>query len=205
MRHQILLELQEKIFSSLQLLDQDTKKEDLTEIQHFIENELNIVITKSFSEYKKESKIKYLKNILNKPIRVCGMVKNENEPGGGPFWVREKSGAISLQIVESAQIDLQNEQQAHIFQSATHFNPVDIVCGLKNYKNKKFNLSKFIDLESGFIVEKSKDGIQYKTYELPGLWNGAMANWITVFIEVPLATFNPVKTVNDLLKPNHQA
>jgi hypothetical protein len=200
-----LLELQEKIFSSLQLLNRpDPSKESITEIQYFIENELNIVITNSFSDYKKESKIKYLKTILNKPIRVCGMVKNENEPGGGPFWVREKSGNISLQIVESAQIDLQNEQQAHIFQLATHFNPVDIVCGLKNHKGKKFNLPDFIDIEGGFIVEKSKDGIQYKAYELPGLWNGAMAHWTTVFIEVPLATFNPVKTVNDLLKPNHQ-
>ncbi|WP_300568292.1 DUF4301 family protein [Flavobacterium sp.] len=200
-----LLELQGKIFSSLALLDQlEINKEDILEIQHFIENELNVMIASNFSDYKKEGKVKYLKTILDKPIRVCGMVKNENEPGGGPFWVREKNGNLSLQIVESSQINLKNEHQAHIFQSATHFNPVDIVCGLKNYKGEKFDLSDFIDPNSGFIVEKSKNGIPYKAYELPGLWNGAMANWITIFIEVPLATFNPVKTVNDLLKPNHQ-
>ncbi len=201
-----LLEIQEKIFNSLQALDNsEINRENIYEIQHFIENELNIETDTNFSEFKRESKIKYLKNILNKPIRVCGMVKNENEPGGGPFWVREKNGTISLQIVESSQIDLQNEQQIQLFNSATHFNPVDIVCGLKNYKGEKFNLIDFIDENSGFVVEKSKNGIQYKAYELPGLWNGAMANWTTIFIEVPLATFNPVKTVNDLLKPNHQA
>jgi hypothetical protein len=201
-----LLELQEKIFSSLRLLDNvNINKEDISEIQHFIEHELNVEITGAFSEYKKESKIKHLKSLLDRPIRVCGMVKNENEPGGGPFWVREKTGAISLQIVESSQIDLQNEHQVNILKSATHFNPVDIICGLKNYLGEKFTLNHFIDQNSGFIVEKSKSGLEYKAYELPGLWNGAMAHWITVFIEVPLATFNPVKTVNDLLKPNHQA
>lgn len=201
-----LLELQEKIFSSLRLLDHaDINKEDLFEIQHFIEHELNVTITTAFSEYKKESKTKHLKSLLDRPIRVCGMVKNENEPGGGPFWIREKTGSISLQIVESSQIDLQNEHQMYILKSATHFNPVDIVCGLKNYRGKKFHLDHFIDQNSGFIVEKSKNGVQYKAYELPGLWNGAMAHWTTVFIEVPLSTFNPVKTVNDLLKPNHQA
>ncbi|MGH2667317.1 DUF4301 family protein [Flavobacterium sp.] len=201
-----LVELQKKTFRNLQQLENsEIKKEDVLKIQHFIENDLNIKTSSDFDEYKKDSKIKHLKSILNKPIRVCGMVKNENEPGGGPFWVREKNGNISLQIVESSQIDLQNEHQSHIFKSATHFNPVDIVCGLKNNQGKKFNLNDFIDHESGFIVEKSKNSVQYKAYELPGLWNGAMANWITVFIEVPLATFNPVKTVNDLLKPNHQA
>ncbi|MEO8515389.1 MAG: DUF4301 family protein [Flavobacterium sp.] len=200
-----LLEIQKKIFSSLHSLDNlDINREDIYEIQHFIETELNVEIHNNFSEFKRESKIKYLKTLLNRPIRICGMVKNENEPGGGPFWVREKTGAISLQIVESSQIDLQNEQQIQLFNSATHFNPVDIVCGIKNHKGEKFNLIDFIDENSGFIVEKSKNGIRYKAYELPGLWNGAMANWTTIFIEVPLATFNPVKTVNDLLKPNHQ-
>ena len=132
------------------------------------------------------------------------MVKNEGEPGGGPFWVKDDDGKISLQIVESSQIDLTNEKQVAILNNATHFNPVDLVCSIKNYKNEKFNLLDFIDENTGFIVDKNKNGKPLKAYELPGLWNGAMAKWTTIFVEVPLATFNPVKTVNDLLKPAHQ-
>jgi hypothetical protein len=132
------------------------------------------------------------------------MVKNEGEAGGGPFWVRDSNGFISLQIVESSQVDLQNPIQANILKQSTHFNPVDLVCGIRNYKNDKFNLTDFTDPKSGFIVEKNKNGHLVKSYELPGLWNGAMANWISLFVEVPLITFNPVKTVNDLLKPAHQ-
>jgi hypothetical protein len=200
-----LIDLQNKIFNYLNWLDNPSISEkDSEEIQNFITKTLNIQLSNSYNDFKKESQIKHLQFILERPIRVCGMVKNENEPGGGPFWIRDKAGKVSLQIVESSQIDHQNENQVQIFQSSTHFNPVDIVCGLKNYKNIKFNLLDFVDNESGFIVEKSKNGINYKAYELPGLWNGAMANWITIFIEVPLETFNPVKTVNDLLKYNHQ-
>ena len=132
------------------------------------------------------------------------MVKNEGEPGGGPFWVRNNEGAISLQIVESSQVDLSNEEQKNILNSATHFNPVDLVCGIKNYKKELFDLDQFVDNDSGFIVEKTVAGKNIKAYELPGLWNGAMAKWLTIFVEVPLFTFNPVKTVNDLLKPAHQ-
>ena len=132
------------------------------------------------------------------------MVKNEGEPGGGPFWVKEIDGKRSLQIVESSQIDLENPAQKKILASSTHFNPVDLVCATKNYKGEKFDLTQFIDHNSGFIVEKTKNGKPIKAYELPGLWNGAMAKWITIFVEVPLITFNPVKTVNDLLKPPHQ-
>ena len=132
------------------------------------------------------------------------MVKNEGEPGGGPFWIKNKKGAVSLQIVESSQVNLKDKKQAKIMDSATHFNPVDLVCGVKNYKNEKFNLNDFIDHDSGFIVEKNSAGKNIKGYEYPGLWNGAMANWLTVFVQVPLITFNPVKTVNDLLKPAHQ-
>ncbi len=200
-----LLEIQNTIFSNLEKLNENFIDEDLlNEIQIFTENKLNISFSKEFKNYKKQSQIDYIKSILNRPIRVCGMVKNENEPGGGPFWIRDHEGNKSLQIVESSQIDIMNENQVRIFKSATHFNPVDIVCGLKNYKNEKFNLLDFVDNNSGFIVEKSKNGINYKAYELPGLWNGAMAKWITIFVEVPLSTFNPVKTVNDLLKTNHQ-
>ena len=200
-----LLEIQKTIFSNLENINKDSVDNNLIkEAQIFIENKLNISFSEGFKDYKKESQIKYINDILNRPIRVCGMVKNENEPGGGPFWVRDIEGNISLQIIESSQIDTLNDNQVQIFKSATHFNPVDIVCGLKNYKGEKFDLLQYVDSNSGFIVDKSKNGINYKAYELPGLWNGAMAKWITIFIEVPLSTFNPVKTVNDLLKTNHQ-
>ena len=132
------------------------------------------------------------------------MVKNEGEPGGGPFWVRDEKGRQTLQIVESSQIDLNNKIQAKILKSATHFNPVDIVCGIYDYKGNKFNLTDFVDPKTAFITEKTKNGETIKAFELPGLWNGAMSKWTTIFIEVPLETFNPVKTVNDLLKPSHQ-
>ncbi len=132
------------------------------------------------------------------------MVKNEGEPGGGPFWVKSENGTISLQIVESAQIDTENKQQKNILKKATHFNPVDIVCSIKNYKGHKFNLLNFIDPNTGFISSKTRLGKNLKALELPGLWNGAMSNWNTLFIEVPLSTFNPVKNVNDLLKSSHQ-
>jgi Domain of unknown function (DUF4301) len=200
-----LIYFQELVFQNIKILESDSVSDkNIMNIRNFIENSLKIEISEDFTDFKNESQIKYLKNILDRPIRVCGMVKNENEPGGGPFWIRDQSGNCSLQIVESSQVDLENEQQLLVFKSATHFNPVDIVCGLKNYMSEKFNLLEFIDQNSGFIVDKSKNGINYKAYELPGLWNGAMANWITIFIEVPLTTFNPVKIVNDLLKPNHQ-
>ena len=141
---------------------------------------------------------------LNRPIRVCGMVKNEGEPGGGPFWVNGASGNASLQIVESAQVNKADEEQSEIFSVSTHFNPVDIVCAVKNYKGEKFDLLKYRDPETGFISEKSHEGQSIRAMELPGLWNGSMSDWNTVFVEVPLETFNPVKTVNDLLREQHQ-
>ncbi|GAA4759858.1 MULTISPECIES: DUF4301 family protein [Flavobacterium] len=201
----ILLEIQSKVFDYLKTLE-NTKVESykIEEIKNFVIKELHIKINSDFDEFKEQSQIKILQQFLDRPIRVCGMVKNENEPGGGPFWVKDRKGNTTLQIVESAQIDLKNKQQKAILNSSTHFNPVDLVCGLKNYKGGKFNLLEFTDPETGFVVEKSKNGISYKAYELPGLWNGSMANWITLFVEVPLETFNPVKTVNDLLKSSHQ-
>ena len=132
------------------------------------------------------------------------MVKNEGEPGGGPFWVSNQKGEISLQIVETSQIDLRDPGQRKILESSTHFNPVDLVCGIKNQRGKHFDLHHFIDPSTGFISIKSKDGRQLKAQELPGLWNGAMADWITLFVEVPITTFNPVKTVNDLLREQHR-
>ena len=130
------------------------------------------------------------------------MVKNEGEPGGGPFFVKNKNGQTSLQIVETSQINPNDSNQKEIYKSATHFNPVDIVCSVSNYKNIPFNLLDFTDPDTGFISIKSKYGIEIKALELPGLWNGGMAKWITIFAEVPLITFNPVKTINDLLRKN---
>lgn len=177
------------------------------------------LIDKSFAFYKEELNgylgdgvkklsIKEKKNrifdLLNRPIRVCGMVKNTGAPGGGPFWVEDENGEKSLQIVEQSQIDLEDNEQLKIFESSTHFNPVDLVCGLRNYKGEAFDLLQYRNNKTGFISIKSKDGKELKALELPGLWNGSMAFWNTVFVEVPLETFNPVKEVNDLLKQYHQ-
>lgn len=198
-----LLELQEKIFSCLQQLEKELSQNDLEEMITFVQKELNSGLSIDFDQLSTEEKVAALKRKLNRPLRVCGMVKNEGEPGGGPFWVTHKNGEISLQIVESSQIDHENYQQSKIAQEATHFNPVDIVCSFKNYKGQKFDLRDFIDEETSFIANKTKDGQELKALELPGLWNGAMSNWITIFVEVPIETFNPVKTVADLLKPTH--
>ncbi|WP_281323211.1 DUF4301 family protein [Flavobacterium aestivum] len=201
----VLMELQHQIFEYLKELDSDeAMPEKINEILVFLKKQLNVEMNDGFHKLILKDQISKLKETLDKPIRVCGMVKNEGEPGGGPFWVRGTDGSVSLQIVETSQVDLTNKDQVKILSNATHFNPVDLVCGLKNYKNEKFDLKQFIDSNSGFIVHKNNGGVDVKAYELPGLWNGAMANWLTVFVEVPLFTFNPVKTVNDLLKPAHQ-
>ena len=202
----ILLELQQQIFACLNLMDlYEVSDVQIEEIKNFLKTKLNMDIKPDFDLYTFENKIKVLRGILDRPIRICGMVKNEGEPGGGPFWVKNGQKGISLQIVESSQVDLTNKKQAKIMANATHFNPVDLVCATKNYKNEKFDLHQFVDENTGFIVEKNYQGKDIKGYELPGLWNGAMANWLSVFVEVPLITFNPVKTVNDLLKEAHQS
>jgi len=202
----ILIQYQEAIFKFMKTLNSETiSNDEIAEVVDYIKSKLNISIKPDFVKYTKESKVEHLVTILNRPIRVCGMVKNEGEPGGGPFWVIDKKGKTFLQIIESSQIDTKDENQIKIFESGTHFNPVDLVCGIKDYNGQKFDLTKYIDANSGFVVEKNKNGKPYKAFELPGLWNGAMAKWMTVFVEVPLITFNPVKTVNDLLKPAHQS
>ena len=201
----ILLEKRNKTYRYLELLEQDNPSASaMSEIKSFLENELNTKLSDDFSSLSDNEKQQLLKSKLNRPIRVCGMVKNEGEPGGGPFWVKDQQGHLSLQIVETAQINLEIQSQKDILQNATHFNPVDIVCSTKNYKGEPFNLEHFIDPNTGFITQKTKAGMDLKALELPGLWNGSMANWNTVFVEVPIVTFNPVKTVNDLLKPAHQ-
>ncbi|TPV34656.1 DUF4301 family protein [Paucihalobacter ruber] len=201
----ILLELQGQIFDYQRLLEQPHLNENqLNAIAEFLQNKLNVHISSEFEKYSENYKIEYLQQQINKPIRICGMVKNEGEPGGGPFWVKDDNGKISLQIVESAQMDKDNKQQQAIADQASHFNPVDLVCGVKNYKGEKYDLKKFIDHNAAFITKKTQEGQELKALEKPGLWNGGMAFWNTVFVEVPLITFNPVKTVNDLLKPAHQ-
>jgi len=201
-----LIHLQDQIFSILSGLDHPAapSKKVVDHIWSFIEHKLFIVPPEASKQWKKEEKIEFIRKTLNRPIRVCGMVENEGEPGGGPYWISHPDGSQSLQIVESAQIDLENEEQAEIVSRATHFNPVDIVCSIMDYKGNKFNLKEFADPKSGIITEKSLDGKVIKAQEHPGLWNGSMANWITLFIEVPLTTFNPVKTINDLLRTEHQ-
>ncbi len=201
----ILIAIQEQVFTFLKALDSKTLgNQDLNKIISFVEEKLNINLPVDFDKYKKTYKSEVLFEILNRPIRVCGMVKNEGEPGGGPFWVKSEKGTVTLQIIENTQVDFTNERQVEIFNKSTHFNPVDLVCGVKNFKGEKFDLLQYVDENMGFIVEKTKNGKSYKAFELPGLWNGAMAFWNTIFVEVPLTTFNPVKTVNDLLKPAHQ-
>ncbi len=200
----LLLRKQEKVFGYLNVLEGETFDEaKINEIVDFFQNELNIIIPDTFFHLYLNDKKDYLFQHLNRPMRVCGMVKNEGEPGGGPFWVKNTKGEISLQIIESSQIDPDNPKQKTIAQNATHFNPVDLICGIKDFRGEKFDLLDFVDPETGFISLKSKDGRELKAQELPGLWNGAMANWITVFVEVPVITFNPVKTVNDLLRETH--
>ncbi|WP_203256117.1 DUF4301 family protein [Hyunsoonleella ulvae] len=201
----VLLHKQKQVFEYLHQLDGgEINEADITAMAYFLRKQLNIDVNPDFGSFSFERKVSYLREKLNRPIRVCGMVKNEGEPGGGPFWVEHKNGEISLQIVEFAQIDFTKRQQQSIVYKATHFNPTDLVCGVKNYKGEKFNLLDYVDPEAAFITMKTQNGIDIQALELPGLWNGSMAHWNSIFVEVPVETFNPVKTVNDLLKPAHQ-
>jgi len=200
-----LIELRDKIVEYLEkLADGNLSDNDLKKILTFAKEKLFLIPGNDYEEMSQIEKVDYLFTKLNRPIRICGMVKNEGEPGGGPFWIKNTEGEVSLQIVESSQIDLTNETQKQIFSSSTHFNPVDLVCYVRDFNGEQFDLREFIDPTTGFISIKSKDGRELKAQELPGLWNGAMADWITVFVEVPIITFNPVKTVNDLLRKEHQ-
>ena len=199
----VLVNLQKIAFNYLNELEKGTPShEKLREIQHFVEHAFcrrSDIATLSDPEL-----AEYLKKKLNRPMRVCGVVKNVGEPGGGPFLTYNHDGTISLQILESSQIDKNNREYMEMFTNGTHFNPVDLVCAVKDYKGQPFDLPKFVDPSTGFISSKSKNGKELKALELPGLWNGAMSDWNTVFVEVPLGTFNPVKTVNDLLREQHQ-
>jgi len=203
----ILLKHQEKLFFYQKELNEKhpvaLDSAFLAAAAGFLENTLNTKPESNHYYTEKEQLYFYLKDKYNRPLRICGMVKNEGEPGGGPFWAKNSDGTVSLQVAEGSQIDPNSVQQQNMAKHATHFNPVDLVCAVKNYKGEKFNLTEFTDPATGFISKKSKDGKELKAQELPGLWNGAMSNWNTLFVEVPIETFNPVKTVNDLLREQH--
>jgi len=204
----LLLSLQEQIFYYQRMLKEhhpaSLESGFYAEAANFLENVLNITPPNNQYYSEKEELFHYFRNKFNRPIRVCGMVKNQGEPGGGPFFAINNDGSVSLQIVESTQIDNNNPEQSAIAKKASHFNPVDLVCAVKNYTGEKYNLLNFRDPKTGFISIKYKDGKELKVQELPGLWNGSMSDWNTLFVEVPIATFSPVKTINDLLRKEHQ-
>lgn len=200
----ILVTLQQKAFGYLELLDSgEYNHEQIEEIIRFVQRDL-CCRRPDIKDMEDAELVNYLHDKLNRPMRVCGVVKNQGEAGGGPFLVKNADGSVSLQILESSQIDKNNPDYMRMFTEGTHFNPVDIVCATKNYKGRKFDLPKYVDPMTGFVSSKSKNGKELLALELPGLWNGAMSDWNTLFIEVPLITFNPVKTVNDLLREEHQ-
>jgi hypothetical protein len=200
----VLVHLQERAFRYLRWIERgDYTHEQVEEMIYFLQDEL--CLKNPEMKFMEDAElILYIKQKLLRPLRVCGMVRNAGEPGGGPFFAVNPDGTVSPQIVESSQIDMENPEKKALFEQGGYFNPVDLVCTLKGPDGKKYHLPDFVDKNAGFISRKSKDGRELKALELPGLWNGAMSDWNTVFVEVPLETFNPVKTVNDLLRPQHQ-
>ncbi|UCG12190.1 MAG: DUF4301 family protein [Deltaproteobacteria bacterium] len=202
----MLLDLQQEVFRYLRLLQSgSTTATDVQAVAEFVAHRLSVSLPDDSSQLGQEERVSWLYRILNRPLRVCGMVKNRGEPGGGPFWVQEASGRVSLQIVEGAQVDRTSPEQVEIFSASTHFNPVLLVCGLRDFQGQPFDLHDFVDSQAVFIAQKTEDGRELKALELPGLWNGGMAYWNTVFVQVPEETFNPVKTINDLLRPGHHS
>lgn len=200
----ILVGLKQRADEYCRLLAKGTPSEEkLAEIEGFLSANLHIS-NDGLASMSPDEKTAYFFGKLNRPMRVAGMVKNEGEPGGGPFVVRDKDGSTSLQILESTQIDMSDKAAARMLRESSHFNPVDLACAIRDYEGRRFHLPEYVDVETGFISSKSRKGVEFKALELPGLWNGAMSRWNTVFVEVPADTFNPVKTVNDLLRPAHQ-
>jgi hypothetical protein len=200
-----LVSMQKEIHSLVRRLKQPESSEVVHEAEAFAARELLVRFPNGFEQRPEEQRRAYLIEQLDRPIRVCGVVPNAGEPGGAPFWVKDESGEMSLQIVEKAQVDMRSPEQQAIWNSSTHFNPVDIVCCTVDFEGKPFNLKKHVDPKAVIITKKSKDGKDILALELPGLWNGGMAHWITLIVEVPPATFNPVKSVYDLLRPEHQS
>lgn len=200
-----LLYIQSQVFKYLRELEALSVNEiTLSQIEGFAAKMLNVRFSMTHFGRSMRERINYVIRKLNRPIRVCGMVRNEGEPGGGPYWVRNEFGHKNLQIIEASQIDFENPFQVEMVQKSSHFNPVDIVCGVKTYKRNKFNLKNYVDKKTGFISQKKQNGIDMTIQELPGLWNGSMSDWNTIFIEVPIETFTPVKTLDDLLRREHQ-
>lgn len=201
----LLVQLQDDIFECIRLLEgRNCGEFEVAVVAVFLVSRLNMRLPEDFFILSFDERVELLLARLCRPVRVCGMVRNQGEPGGGPFWVRGDDGVAAPQIVEKSQVDMDDPQQADILGKATHFNPVDLVCGVRDHNGRPYNLHDFTDPETGFISTKSKEGRRLKAMELPGLWNGSMAEWITLFVEVPLSTFSPVKTVNDLLKEEHR-
>ncbi|EPR71456.1 DUF4301 family protein [Cyclobacterium qasimii] len=200
----LLIEAQDKTFAALKQLDNKVTDKSVSQAEEVFTKVIGGKLAPSYGSKSLDEKASWLSEKLNRPMRVCGMVENTGEPGGGPFWVKDSDGSLSLQIGETAQLNLEDKTQEAHFKSSTHFNPTDLVCGIRDYKGKAFNLMEYRDPKTGFITQKSKSGRDLKAQELPGLWNGSMANWNSIFVVVPLITFNPVKTINDLLRDVHQ-
>lgn len=200
-----IVQLQEKIFHYLRLLgEKEPDGKQISEIAGFCRENLSVNTPRDFDKLPGTAKKDLIFNILNRPLRVCGMVRNEGEPGGGPFWITGKQGEQSLQIVEESQINAESEEQRAIWKSSTFFNPVDMVCSIKDYRGEKFDLGRYVDTDTYIVSNKSYKGKALKVLELPGLWNGSMSGWNSVFVEIPSTTFNPVKTVEDLLRDEHR-
>ena len=199
-----LVELQNIVHAYVSWLKADNRKENLNDIETFAREKLFLGFPPNYNLWSGVEKKNFLLKKLNRPMRVCGMVPKAGEPGGGPFWVEGKDGTCSLQIVEQAQVNMASPEQTAIWSASTHFNPVDLVCGLRDETGQPFDLTHHIDQKAVFVSHKFKEGKPLKALELPGLWNGSMADWLTIFVEVPIITFNPVKTVEDLLRPEHQ-
>jgi hypothetical protein len=200
----LLLHARKQIFDCLNMFDTRLASlEEIQKVESFLENMFFIHFEKEYYDLPLSERQMYLYRTLDRPVRVCGMVKRENEPGGGPFWVKDADGKLSLQIVETSEMNLSNAQQQEILERSAFFNPVDLVCSIKNHRGIPFNLLDYIDHSRYFISEKSYEGRTLKAIENPGLWNGAMSRWLTVFVAVPLTTFTPVKTINDLLQKGH--
>ena len=201
----VLLKARDEVYAYLKALDSQDMQDDrfYSDLFKWMEEEMYISVSEEIKNDGQNAKQEWATKQLDRPIRVCGMVKNEGEPGGGPFLVKDKNEKISLQVVEISQIDTDNSSQKALLESSTHFNPVDLVCSIRNQKGEKYNLMDYRDAETGFITLKSMLGKDLKAQELPGLWNGSMAHWTTIFVEVPAVTFTPVKTVFDLLRSEH--
>ena len=197
------VELKTHAFELIDSLKNARTEDSIAAAVDFVRRSLNIDPATLVDESGSIPSAEVLIDRLNRPLRVCGMVRNTGEPGGGPFWVRNAEGT-SAQIVEASQIDLNDSEQRERLETSTHFNPVDLVCAPRAHDGSLHDLRQFIDQDTVFVVEKSKDGRPLRAIERPGLWNGAMALWNTVFVEVPVETFTPVKTVSQLLDPPHQ-